>query len=59
MKVMKEEGSHEGCIEQLYRLFTEGLYTATPRLDGQNRFRMDEKSWLSMCRPRLPSCGLW
>ncbi|HMW70951.1 MAG TPA: trans-2-enoyl-CoA reductase family protein [Cellvibrionaceae bacterium] len=43
MKVMKEEGSHEGCIEQLYRLFTEGLYTATPRLDGQNRFRMDEK----------------
>jgi len=43
MKVMTEEGSHEGCIEQLYRLFTEGLYTATPRLDGQNRFRMDEK----------------
>lgn len=43
MKVMKEEGSHEGCIEQLYRLFTEGLYTATPRVDGQNRFRMDEK----------------
>lgn len=43
MKVMKEEGSHEGCIEQLYRLFNEGLYTATPRLDGQNRFRMDEK----------------
>ncbi len=43
MKVMKEEGTHEGCIEQLYRLFTEGLYTNSPRLDGQNRFRMDEK----------------
>ncbi|MYM65046.1 enoyl-ACP reductase FabV [Pseudomaricurvus sp. HS19] len=40
-KVMKEEGTHEGCIEQLYRLFTEGLYTATPRLDDHNRFRMD------------------
>jgi len=40
-KVMKEEGSHEGCIEQLYRLFTEGLYTSTPRLDDTNRFRMD------------------
>ncbi|MDO6424619.1 enoyl-ACP reductase FabV [Saccharophagus degradans] len=42
-KVMKEEGSHEGCIEQLYRLFTEGVYTDTPRLDDANRFRMDEK----------------
>jgi enoyl-[acyl-carrier protein] reductase/trans-2-enoyl-CoA reductase (NAD+) len=40
-KVMKEEGTHEGCIEQLYRLFTEGLYTDTPRLDDQNRYRMD------------------
>lgn len=40
-KVMKEAGSHEGCIEQLYRLYTEGLYTDTPRLDDMNRFRMD------------------
>lgn len=42
-KVMKENGSHEGCIEQLYRLFTEGLYTDTPRLDDANRFRMDDR----------------
>ncbi|MFT5083675.1 MAG: enoyl-[acyl-carrier protein] reductase/trans-2-enoyl-CoA reductase (NAD+) [Lentisphaeria bacterium] len=41
-KVMKQEGVHEGCIEQLYRLFTECLYTDTPRLDGDNRFRVDE-----------------
>jgi enoyl-[acyl-carrier protein] reductase / trans-2-enoyl-CoA reductase (NAD+) len=40
-KVMKEEGTHEGCIEQLYRLFTEGLYTESPRLDAHNRLRMD------------------
>jgi len=40
-KVMKEEGTHEGCIEQLQRLFTEGLYTDTPRLDEHNRLRMD------------------
>jgi enoyl-[acyl-carrier protein] reductase/trans-2-enoyl-CoA reductase (NAD+) len=40
-KVMKEEGTHEGCIEQLYRLFTEGLYTDQPRLDNDNRYRMD------------------
>lgn len=42
-KIMKEENTHEGCIEQLYRLFTEGLYTSSPRLDDVNRFRMDEK----------------
>ena len=40
-KVMKEEGTHEGCIEQAFRLFTEGLYTDQPRLDSDNRFRMD------------------
>lgn len=40
-KVMKEEGTHEGCIEQAHRLFTEGLYTSAPRLDSDNRFRVD------------------
>lgn len=40
-KVMKEEGTHEGCIEQLQRLFVEGLYTDKPRLDEHNRLRMD------------------
>jgi len=33
-KVMKEQGTHEGCIAQAYRLFTEGLYSDTPRLDS-------------------------
>ncbi|WP_237067203.1 enoyl-ACP reductase FabV [Microbulbifer guangxiensis] len=42
-KVMKEEGTHEGCIEQLYRLYTEGLYTDSPRLDSDNRYRIDDK----------------
>ncbi len=40
-KVMKEKGTHEGCIEQLYRLYTEGLYSSNPRLDQDNRLRMD------------------
>jgi len=39
---MKADGSHEGCIEQLYRLFTEGLYAKTPRFDEEGRLRMDE-----------------
>lgn len=41
-KEMKSNNSHEGCIEQLYRLFTEGLYTEQPRLDQEGRLRMDE-----------------
>lgn len=42
-KVMKEQGTHEGPIEQLYRLYTECLYTDTPRLDEKGRYRVDEK----------------
>ncbi len=42
-KVMKEQGSHEGCMEQIQRLFTECLYSVTPRLDAVGRLRVDEK----------------
>lgn len=42
-KVMKEEGTHEGCIEQIYGLFDQCLYGDTPTLDEANRFRMDGK----------------
>lgn len=41
-KEMKAEGTHEGCIEQLDRLFSECVYSATPRMDNENRFRVDE-----------------
>lgn len=41
-KVMKADGSHEGCIEQLYRLFAECLYNPNPRLDAEGRTRVDE-----------------
>jgi len=41
-KVMKDEGTHEGCIEQVYRLFKECLYNGAPRLDEEGRFRVDE-----------------
>ncbi len=42
-KVMKEEGTHEGCIEQIYGLFTEKLLAASPETDEMNRLRMDGK----------------
>lgn len=41
-KKMKEQGTHEGCIEQLARLFTECIYAEQPRLDDDKRFRVDE-----------------
>jgi len=41
-KEMKEQGTHEGCIEQLYRLFGECIYSSSPRLDEENRYRVDE-----------------
>jgi len=41
-KEMKAAGTHEGCIEQLARLFDECLYSDSPRLDDENRFRVDE-----------------
>ncbi len=41
-KVMKEEGTHEGCIEQIYRLFNECLFSQSPHLDLDNRYRVDE-----------------
>jgi len=41
-KAMKEKGTHEGCIEQIYRLYTECLYSEEPRLDDMGRLRVDE-----------------
>jgi enoyl-[acyl-carrier protein] reductase/trans-2-enoyl-CoA reductase (NAD+) len=41
-KVMQEAGTHEGCIEQLYRLYTECLYSDSPRLDDAQRLRVDD-----------------
>ncbi|MFC2330351.1 MAG: enoyl-ACP reductase FabV [Treponema sp.] len=47
-KVMKEKGTHEGCIEQMERLFAERLYTGadnsagTVPVDGEHRIRIDD-----------------
>ncbi|MGB0450005.1 MAG: bifunctional NADH-specific enoyl-ACP reductase/trans-2-enoyl-CoA reductase, partial [Porticoccaceae bacterium] len=41
-KEMKSKGTHEGCIEQLYRLYTECLYSDSPRTDEEGRLRVDE-----------------
>ena len=48
-KVMKEKGIHEGCIEQIVRLFSERLYTvesagdfAKVPVDSEGRIRIDD-----------------
>ncbi|KDB08342.1 reductase [Burkholderia sp. lig30] len=42
-KAMKENGTHEGCIEQVYGLYRDSLYGAAPHLDDEDRLRADEK----------------
>ena len=42
-KVMKAHGNHEGCIEQIARLFAERLYNgAAPQCDDAGRVRIDD-----------------
>ncbi len=40
-KQMKADGSHEGCIEQIYGLFKDNLYGAQPSVDAEGRLRQD------------------
>ncbi|WP_431166238.1 enoyl-ACP reductase FabV [Tenacibaculum halocynthiae] len=41
-KVMKEKGIHEGCIEQIQRLYSERLYGGDIALDDKGRIRIDD-----------------
>ncbi|QIR14171.1 enoyl-ACP reductase FabV [Shewanella aestuarii] len=44
-KKMREEGVHEGCMEQIYRMFSERLYRAdgqAAQTDNENRLRLDD-----------------
>ncbi len=41
-KVMKKKGVHEGCIEQMYRLFAQKLYAGEPVVDEQGMIRLDD-----------------
>lgn len=43
-KVMKQKGLHEGCIEQMYRLFTDRLYNGSEiPVDEAGRIRLDDR----------------
>lgn len=68
-KVMKEEGVHEGCIEQIHRLFTERLFLDEVPTDSEGRIRIDDlemradiqqkvaELWEQASTDTLPSIG--
>jgi enoyl-[acyl-carrier protein] reductase/trans-2-enoyl-CoA reductase (NAD+) len=69
-KIMKEEGIHEGCIEQIQRLFKDRLYSGSEvPVDEKGRIRIDDwemrddvqakvaKLWLEATTETLPSIG--
>lgn len=69
-KVMKQEGIHEGCIEQIERLFSQRLYTGKDiPLDEEGRIRIDDwemrddvqekitELWQQATTDTLPSIG--
>ena len=70
-KVMKKEGIHEGCIEQIQRLFMDRLYTGKDSIetDQKGRIRIDDWEmregvqaqvadlWLQASTETLPDIG--
>ncbi len=45
-KVMKEMNIHEGCIEQIYRMLNDRIYSGDLKLDSQGRISMDDLEML-------------
>jgi enoyl-[acyl-carrier protein] reductase/trans-2-enoyl-CoA reductase (NAD+) len=57
-KIMKAEGIHEGCIEQIQRLYQERLYTGQPvPVDEQGRIRIDD--WEMRADVQAKVAELW
>jgi len=57
-KVMKQKGTHEGCIEQINRLFKEHLYSLqVPARDAEGRIRLDDLEMASDIQQQV--MNLW
>ena len=52
-KVMKADGTYEGCIEQIQGLFRDNLYSNTPILDEQGRLRQNNKELADSVQQRV------
>ncbi len=57
-KVMKAAGTHEGCIEQMQRLFATQLYNGhSPKFDNEGRVRVDD--WEMRPEIQNPISEIW
>jgi len=68
-KLMKAEGTHEDCIEQIDRLFRTRLYAGSPSPDSAGRLRLDDwemapalqakiaTAWQEVTTENLPHLG--
>ncbi|WP_299455474.1 enoyl-ACP reductase FabV [uncultured Microscilla sp.] len=68
-KIMKAENIHEGCIEQMHRLFKDRLYSNETATDAQGRIRVDDwemredvqaqvaELWTKVTTEALPELG--
>lgn len=52
-KVMKSDGTYQGCIEQIQDLFIENLYSDTPRLDDAGRLSQNYKELADSVQERV------
>ena len=57
LRLMKERGVHEGCIEQVFGLFNDCMYAKNPELDDMQRWRMDGRELDDGIQSAL--AGLW
>lgn len=56
-KTMKKMNNHEGCIEQMYRMFSDRLYSGDLKPDAKGRICMDDLEMLPEVQAEV-SC-LW
>lgn len=68
-KIMKAKGCHEGCIEQMYRLFNQKLFGGSVVTDSEGLIRMDDlelqdeiqeevkKQWANISTENIEQCA--
>jgi len=56
-KIMKQNKNHEGCIEQMYRMFNDRLYLGNLELDSKGRICMDD--WEMEAEVQAQVTKLW
>jgi len=55
-KIMKEKGTHEGCIEQIDRLFKDHLYANNSQRDPENYIRLDDLEMDADVQQKITEC---